>query len=80
MAETEEEVNSEEDEPIAKTKNNGEVINISSPMGNFDFQVRKRKIKKTVNYVDINGNDKTAQIRQTVYQHLQTQQACRPVQ
>ena len=62
MAETEEEVNSEEDEPIAKTKNNGEVINISSPMGNFDFQVRKRKIKKTVNYVDINGNDKTAEI------------------
>jgi len=31
-------------------------------MGNFDFQVRKRKIKKTVNYVDINGNDKTAEM------------------
>ena len=64
MAVQEEENNDidEEDEPTAKTRNDGEVINISSPMGNFDFQVRKRKIKKTVQYVDINGNPKQAEI------------------
>lgn len=59
IAGQEEEINEQEE---AETNNNGEVMNIKSPMGNFDFQIRKRSTKKTVNYIDIHGQKKTAEI------------------
>ena len=68
MQQQEESLNSQDEEedsdgqPEAKVKNTGEIMSITSPMGNFDFQVRKRTIKKTVNYVDINGKEKQAEI------------------
>lgn len=75
MQEQEEELNAADDEEQqakekeeqkkqdeTKVKNTGEVMSITSPMGNFDFQVRKRTTKKTVNYVDINGKEKQAEI------------------
>ncbi len=52
----------QDDSDDTETTNDGQAVTIKSPVGDFDFKMRKRKIKKTVNYIDINGKSKTAEI------------------
>lgn len=54
--------NNADDNSDADVNNDGQAVTIKSPAGNFDFQMRKRKIKKIVNYTDINGKLKQAEI------------------
>ena len=52
----------QDDSDDTETTNDGQAVTIKSPVGDFDFKMRKRKIKRTVNYIDINGKNKTAEI------------------
>jgi len=60
IPESETKDNDNEEDVVAK--NSGEYITVKSPAMDFDFQVKKRKMKKIVNYVDIHGKSKTAEI------------------